>query len=172
MPRISGFSSLLCLCGLAALPGCTVNAPPNSVAYAPSGITSVRPGYETYTTPPPVPNTAMPPAPVPQNTAMTGGFSSRESSPLVVRDLTTRKVTIDGQNRLIIEGNIINVSPVSQTAAELYGKVLDAQNTVLRNLPIPNWSPVVVLPGASLHFRIDTPVPPPPAARVRVTVAT
>lgn len=169
------------LCSLAALTACTMNVPRPPTAYAaPSTATTMQPQYETYTpnygpagatAAPYVAAPAQPVAAV-QTAATAEEAPAPQGSPLVVRDLTTRKVTTDGQMRLMVEGDIVNVSPVRQTAAALYGKVLDSQDTVLRNLPMPNWSPVVVLPGASLHFRIDTPVPPPPAARVRVTVGT
>lgn len=168
-----GLTTLLSLCGAAALSACTVDVPEASAPYTP---TVVQAQYRAYTVsgapaalPEETPRTMQAPAAALQEPGQASGMVG---SPFVVRDLTIQKGEVGGEPRLLIEGDIVNVSSVEQTAAALYGKVLDSEDRVLRNLPVPNWSPVVILPGASLHFRIDTPMPPPPAARVRVTVGT
>lgn len=102
------------------------------------------------------------------------GASAAASLPgnadFVVRDLHSSRVKDnDGAPELVIEGKLVNKSPIAAIMPALAATLLDAQNQVLQALPAVSLPATPLDPGAVYDFRINVTNPAPDAAQVRVT---
>lgn len=88
----------------------------------------------------------------------------------VVRNLHSVHTTAnDGVPALIIEGQLVNMSPIPAIMPPLAAALLDADNHVLQALPSVTPPTTPLGPHGTYDFRITVTNPAPDAARVRVT---
>lgn len=96
--------------------------------------------------------------------------TAENTADFVVRDLHSSHVRgNDGAPGLVIEGELINNSPIPAIMPALAATLLDAQNQVLQALPAVTLPSTPLAPGGIYNFRINVTNPAPDAANVRVT---
>lgn len=96
--------------------------------------------------------------------------SRQGTSDFVVRGLHSSRVTNnDGAPELVIQGQLINNSPIPAIMPALTATLLDAQNQVLQALPAVSLPATPLGPGAAYNFRINVTNPAANASQVRVT---
>lgn len=95
---------------------------------------------------------------------------AEHTADFVVRDLRSSHVRgNDGAPGLIIEGELVNTSPIPAIMPALAATLLDAQNQVLQALPAVTLPSTPLAPGGVYNFRINVTNPAPDAANVKVT---
>ncbi len=104
-------------------------------------------------------------------TAAPAQYSANQSTAdFVVRDLRSHHVTdMNGAPELVIQGELVNTSPIPAIMPALAATLLDAQNQVLQALPAVTLPATPLAPGGVYNFRINVANPAPGAANVRVT---
>jgi len=93
--------------------------------------------------------------------------ATRES--FAVRALRSAVTNNGGAPALVIEGELVNTSTVSEILPALSTSLLDDQNQVVQVLPAMTLPEQSLEPGGVYDFRINVTNPAPGAARVRVS---
>ncbi|MGH7071758.1 MAG: DUF3426 domain-containing protein [Acetobacteraceae bacterium] len=95
---------------------------------------------------------------------------AENTADFVVRDLHSSRIRgNDGAPGLVIEGELVNNSPIPAIMPALAATLLDARNQVLQALPAVTLPSNPLAPGGVYNFRINVTNPVPGAANVRVT---